>query len=75
MLDQATRDAIVADLNETYVTRKALPLLTQTYPGIEVEDAYRIQEAFIRQRVESGRVVRGYKVGLTSKVMRRIKAS
>ncbi|MFK7842247.1 MAG: 2-keto-4-pentenoate hydratase [Sphingorhabdus sp.] len=69
MLDQATRDKIVADLNETYVTRKALPLLTQTYPDIEVEDAYRIQEAFIRQRVEAGRVIRGYKVGLTSKVM------
>lgn len=69
MLDQETRDKILADINQTYVTRKPLPLLTKTYPDIELEDSYRIQEEFIKMRVAEGRSVRGYKVGLTSKAM------
>lgn len=69
MLDAATRSQIVADLIETYTTRKALPLLTQSYPQIEVEDAYAIQQDFVAHRLAQGRTVRGYKVGLTSKAM------
>ena len=75
MLDAATRSRIVADLIETYRTRKALPLLTQTYPQIEIEDAYAIQKDFVASRVGQGRQVRGYKVGLTSKAMRSIAAA
>ena len=69
MLDSATRSQIVANLFGTYRTRQALPLLTKSYPQIEVADAYAIQQAFIAERVEQGRQVRGYKVGLTSKAM------
>jgi 2-keto-4-pentenoate hydratase len=69
MLDTATRSQIVADLIATYQTRTALPLLTQTYPAIEMEDAYAIQKEFVAHRVAEGRQVRGYKVGLTSKAM------
>lgn len=69
MLDQATRAKIVSDLFETYQTRKGLPLLSKAYPGIEVEDAYRVQEAFVAQRVAKGARIKGYKVGLTSKAM------
>ena len=69
MLDADTRSRIVADLIETYRTRKALPLLTQTYPQIEEGDAYAIQRDFVAHRVAQGRQVRGYKVGLTSKAM------
>lgn len=69
MLDQATRAKIVEDLVGTYETRQGLPLLSKTYPGIEVEDAYRIQEAFVARRVAAGARIKGYKVGLTSKAM------
>jgi 2-keto-4-pentenoate hydratase len=69
MLDATTRSQIVADLIETRQTRKALPLLTQTYPQITVVDAYAIQKAFVDHRLTQGRTVRGYKVGLTSKAM------
>tara|TARA_R110001606_G_scaffold119714_6_gene251152 strand:- start:3686 stop:4483 length:798 start_codon:yes stop_codon:yes gene_type:complete len=75
MLDQTVRDQILADLNQTYVSRKALPLLTQSYPDIEIEDAYRIQEEFIRQRIALGRTIRGYKVGLTSKAMQEMSSA
>jgi len=69
MLDAATRSRIVDDLFTAYETRKGLPLLSKTYPGIELEDSYRIQEAFIERRVAAGARIKGYKVGLTSKAM------
>lgn len=75
MLDAATRDRILADINGTYRTRTALPLLTQSYPGIDMDDAYAIQQAFIAQRIAEGRQVRGYKVGLTSKAMQEMSGS
>ena len=69
MLDEATRAKIADDILKVYETRKPAPRLTSTYPCIEVEDAYRIQEASIRRRLQEGRTIKGYKVGLTSKPM------
>jgi 2-keto-4-pentenoate hydratase len=69
MLDQATRERIVDALFDTYRNRKPMPLPSQTWPGIEVEDAYRVQQAFVARKVASGGKVKGYKVGLTSKAM------
>lgn len=69
MLDATTRNQIVADLIATYQTRKPLPLLTQAYPKIEMQDAYAIQREFVSHSLAKGRSVRGYKVGLTSKAM------
>lgn len=69
MLDAATRARILGEINGAYQTRKPLPLLTQTYPAIEIEDAYAIQQAFIAERIAAGRTIKGYKVGLTSKAM------
>jgi len=75
MLDNATRQQIVDDLSGVYRTREPLPLLTKAHPGIEVEDAYRIQEAFIARRLAAGRSIKGYKVGLTSKPMQMMAGS
>jgi 2-keto-4-pentenoate hydratase len=75
MLDPATRSRIVEDLFEVYRSRKPLPLLTKAHPGIEVEDAYRIQEAFVARQLAAGRQVKGYKVGLTSKAMQQMAGS
>jgi 2-oxo-hept-3-ene-1,7-dioate hydratase/2-keto-4-pentenoate hydratase len=58
-----------------YRTRQPLPLLTPRYPGIEVEDAYRIQEAFVARRLAEGARIKGYKVGLTSKAMQQMSGS
>lgn len=69
MLDQTTREKVVDALFETYRSMKPMPLPTKTWPGIEVEDAYRIQQAFINRKVAAGGRVKGYKVGLTSKAM------
>jgi 2-oxo-hept-3-ene-1,7-dioate hydratase/2-keto-4-pentenoate hydratase len=75
MLDAATRIKIVDALESVYRTRRPLPLLTKTYPGIEVEDAYRIQEAFVARQLAAGAKIKGYKVGLTSKPMQQMAGS
>lgn len=75
MLDEATRQKIVNDLFDVYRSRKPLPLLTKTYPEIEVEDSYRIQEAFVARQVAAGARIKGYKVGLTSKPMQEMAGS
>ena len=46
--------------------------LTETYPGIDVVDAYEIQLINIRRRIAAGARVRGHKVGLSSPVMQQM---
>lgn len=43
--------------------------LTVDFPGIDVVDAYEIQLINVRRRLDQGRLVRGHKVGLSSKPM------
>ena len=50
-------------------TKQAIPPLTETYPEITSEDAYRIQLAQIKMKTEAGAQVKGLKIGLTSKAM------
>ena len=46
--------------------------LTETFPGIDVVDAYEIQLANIRRKITAGQRVRGHKVGLSSPVMQQM---
>ncbi len=46
--------------------------LTETFPGIDVVDAYEIQLANIRRKIADGARVRGHKVGLSSPVMQQM---
>src|ERR1700727_2135075 len=46
--------------------------LTETFPGIDVVDAYEIQLANIRLKLAGGDLVRGHKVGLSSPVMQQM---
>lgn len=52
-------------------TRTPIAPLSETYPGLEISDAYEIQSLVIADQLAQGRVVRGYKVGLTSLAMQR----
>lgn len=68
-LDHANRAAIADSLREAHRTGVPIPRLTATYPDMDVEDSYRVQEIFIARRLADGARVKGYKVGLTSKAM------
>jgi len=46
--------------------------LTETFPGIDVVDAYEIQLINIRRKIAAGGRVRGHKVGLSSPVMQQM---
>lgn len=52
--------------------RKTLTPLTQQFPGITVEEAYRIQLALIELKKNQGARVVGKKIGLTSKAMQKM---
>jgi len=51
------------------VERKPIAPLTIDFPGMDVADAYAIQLLNVERRVATGRVVRGQKVGLSSRAM------
>ena len=46
--------------------------LTETYPAIDVVDAYEVQLINIRRKIAGGARVRGHKVGLSSPVMQQM---
>src|ERR1700716_2055629 len=56
-------------LHRAEKTRQQIRQLSLDHPGITIEDAYAIQKAWIEIKVAEGRVVKGHKIGLTSKAM------
>lgn len=46
-------------------TQQQLPVLTATYPQLDVETAYRIQKEYVKQRLAKDKIA-GYKAGLTT---------
>lgn len=61
-----------ARLAEAERHRSPIPRLTDEFPGLDVTDAYEIQLLNVASRVAAGCVVRGHKVGLSSRVMQRM---
>ncbi|MCX6433577.1 MAG: 4-oxalocrotonate decarboxylase [Actinobacteria bacterium] len=59
-------DEIARTLIEAARTRTAVLPLTNQYPDLDAETAYSVQDAVVQARVQSGAVVIGAKLGLTS---------
>ena len=68
-LSEAERKQSVEILLKAERDRKQATQLSTTYPHITIEDSYWIQSEVTRRKFETGRRVRGHKVGLTSKAM------
>lgn len=60
---------IAASLHEAERTRKRIPQISKSYPGMSMDDGYAIQKAWLRLKSEEGRRTIGYKIGLTSRAM------
>jgi 2-keto-4-pentenoate hydratase len=71
MTDEERRQA-AKDLVEAELSRNWMEPITLTYEGADIEDAYAIGGHVTEMKVANGRVVKGHKVGLTSKAMRSI---
>lgn len=62
-------EQLATDLLRSETDRIAIPALTTTDASLTLADAYAIQSRNVAVRVAAGEVVRGHKVGLTSKAM------
>lgn len=69
MLDIATIERLAAKLDEAERTRSQVTMFTREHPGLTIEDAYAIQRAWTKLQLARGRIVKGHKIGLTSKAM------
>ena len=56
-------------LHRAEKTRTQIRQLSLEFPDITIDDAYAIQKARIEIKLAEGRVVKGHKIGLTSKAM------
>jgi 2-keto-4-pentenoate hydratase len=69
MLDPELTTSAADRLQLAELKRAPIDPLVLSFPGIDAEDAYRIQLLNIRRRVEAGGAVVGHKVGLSSRAM------
>jgi 2-oxo-hept-3-ene-1,7-dioate hydratase len=56
-------------LDQAERTRRQIGLLSLKHPGIDMDDAYAIQAAWVRRKLAAARRSIGWKIGLTSKAM------
>ena len=63
-IQDAARRLFAAEKN-----RKQIRQLSIEFPGMTIDDAYAVQKALVDLKVTAGAVVRGHKIGLTSKAM------
>ena len=69
MLNKKTRQQAADALYAADRERRIIPQLSKTYDGIELADAYAIQQLWLDKRVKDGARLVGRKIGLTSRAM------
>jgi 2-oxo-hept-3-ene-1,7-dioate hydratase len=69
VLDLTLIKLLAHRLDEAERSKVLIPMFTREYPDITIEDAYAIQRAWTALQLDRGRVIRGHKIGLTSKAM------
>lgn len=60
---------LAQDLDISEKTRVQIEHFSKQYPGMTIEDGYRVSRAWVRLQIEAGRKVIGHKIGLTSRAM------
>jgi 2-oxo-hept-3-ene-1,7-dioate hydratase len=69
LLSDEDRRRCAEDLLRAEFERKVIPQPSRTFPNMEIEDAYRIQDLWAQARIAKGARVVGHKIGLTSRAM------
>jgi 2-oxo-hept-3-ene-1,7-dioate hydratase len=70
-LDKQAITAAAERIDGVYRSKEQIPQLSLEHPGMDLQDAYAIQSAWVDLRVAGGRRIIGHKIGLTSKAMQR----
>jgi len=71
MLAQEIARTLARELYEARKARAQVRHISMRYPQMTVEDGYAIQREWVKLEIADGRVVRGRKIGLTSRAMQR----
>ena len=61
--------ALAAELNTAEKTRRQVEHFSKRFPGMTIEDGYRVSRAWVALQLAQGRQVIGHKIGLTSRAM------
>ena len=69
MLPKDTIDALAQELYAARKSRTQVRHFSQRYPEMTIEDGYAIQRAWVALEIADGRVIKGRKIGLTSRAM------
>lgn len=72
VLTDDVRGDIARALAAAEATRTPIPPPRETWPGLDVVDAYEVQLRNIRRRLTNGATIRGHKVGLSSVAMQQM---
>ena len=62
-------EAAAMALFSAEITGRQMGLLSKAFPDMSLDDAYAVQRALVAKREETGRKIRGWKIGLTSRAM------
>ncbi|SCZ78568.1 2-keto-4-pentenoate hydratase [Acidaminobacter hydrogenoformans] len=71
-VENGTFEKIASELLTSERTCKPIQALSARYPELTIEDAYQIQKINIDEKLASGDVITGKKIGLTSLVMQKM---
>ncbi len=69
MFDTKLIHQLAAELHQSEKTRVQIEHFSKRFPGMAVEDGYKISRAWVAMKIAEGRNVRGHKIGLTSRAM------
>lgn len=61
-----SQETLISDIYNAYSERTPYPMSSQMIQNVTVDQAYDIQDAFVRKMRDSGETVVGYKAGLTA---------
>ena len=68
-LSAETHQQIAARINQAEKSRVQIRQISLDNPEMTIEDAYAVQKEWIKLKVSEGRVIKGHKIGLTSRAM------
>ncbi|MDH7794384.1 MULTISPECIES: 2-oxo-hept-4-ene-1,7-dioate hydratase [unclassified Beijerinckia] len=69
MLTQDQVKSAAERLEQAEKTRQQIRMISLDHPGMDMADAYAVQQAWIEMKRKQGRTIKGHKIGLTSKAM------
>ena len=69
MLSDEQIQSAARRLQQSELGREQIRQFSLEFPDMTIDDAYAIQRAWVMLKVDDGRVIKGHKVGLTSRAM------